>query len=42
MPPSLYHVVLLDDNQHTFDENLRMGQFLTGMRSMLGLLLTGY
>jgi acetylornithine deacetylase/succinyl-diaminopimelate desuccinylase-like protein len=42
MPFLLVPTVNADDNQHTYDENLRMGQFLTGMRSMLGLLLTGY
>jgi len=42
MPFVLVPTVNADDNQHTYDENLRMGQFLTGMRSMLGLLLTGY
>jgi acetylornithine deacetylase/succinyl-diaminopimelate desuccinylase-like protein len=31
-----------DDNQHTFDENLRMGHFLSGMQTMLGMLLTAY
>jgi acetylornithine deacetylase/succinyl-diaminopimelate desuccinylase-like protein len=42
LPFVLVPTVNADDNQHTYDENLRMGQFLTGMRSMLGLLLTGY
>ena len=42
LPFLLVPTVNADDNQHTYDENLRMGQFLTGMRSMLGLLLTGY
>lgn len=31
-----------DNNQHAFDENLRMGNFLSGMRSLLGLLRTPY
>ena len=31
-----------DNNQHSFDENLRMGHYLTGMRTMLALLLTPY
>ena len=31
-----------DNNQHAFDENLRMGSFLSGMRSLLGLLRTPY
>jgi len=42
LPFLLVPVVNADDNQHTYDENLRIGQFLTGMRSMLGLLLTAY
>jgi len=42
LPFLLVPTVNADDNQHTYDENLRMGQYLTGMRSMLGLLLTGY
>jgi acetylornithine deacetylase/succinyl-diaminopimelate desuccinylase-like protein len=42
MPFVLVPTVNADDNQHTYDENLRMGQFLTGMRSMLGLLTTEY
>ncbi len=31
-----------DNNQHAFDENLRMGNFLSGMRTLLGLLRTPY
>lgn len=31
-----------DNNQHAFDENLRMGNVLSGMRSLLGLLRTPY
>jgi acetylornithine deacetylase/succinyl-diaminopimelate desuccinylase-like protein len=42
LPFVLVPTVNPDDNQHTYDENLRMGNFLTGMRSMLGLLLTAY
>ncbi len=42
LPFVLIPTVNADDNQHTYDENLRMGQFLTGMRSMLGLFLTAY
>jgi acetylornithine deacetylase/succinyl-diaminopimelate desuccinylase-like protein len=38
----LVPVVNADNNQHSYDENLRMGNFLTGMRSMLGLLTTAY
>jgi acetylornithine deacetylase/succinyl-diaminopimelate desuccinylase-like protein len=40
MPFVLVPVVNADNNQHTFDENLRMGNYLAGMRSMLGLLST--
>jgi acetylornithine deacetylase/succinyl-diaminopimelate desuccinylase-like protein len=42
VPFILVPLVNADDNQHTFDENLRMGNFLTGMRSILGMLTTGY
>ena len=42
LPFVLVPTVNPDDNQHTYDENLRMGNFVTGMRSMLGLLLTPY
>jgi acetylornithine deacetylase/succinyl-diaminopimelate desuccinylase-like protein len=42
VPFVLVPVVNADNNQHAFDENLRMGNFLTGMRSMLGLLTTPY
>jgi acetylornithine deacetylase/succinyl-diaminopimelate desuccinylase-like protein len=42
MPFVLVPTVNPDDNQHTFDENLRMGNFLTGMKSMLGLLVAPY
>ena len=42
MPFVLVPVVNADNNQHSYDENLRMGNFLTGMRSMLGLLTTPY
>lgn len=39
MPFVLVPVVNADNNQHTFDENLKMNNYLTGMRTMLGLLL---
>jgi acetylornithine deacetylase/succinyl-diaminopimelate desuccinylase-like protein len=35
-------LVNADNNQHSFDENLRMGNFLSGMRATLGLLLTDF
>ena len=31
-----------DNNQHSFDENLRMGNFVSGMRTTLGLPLTPF
>jgi acetylornithine deacetylase/succinyl-diaminopimelate desuccinylase-like protein len=40
LPFVLVPVVNPDNNQHTYDENLRMGHYLTGMRSMLGMLTT--
>jgi hypothetical protein len=42
LPFILVPTVNPDDNQHTFDENLRMGNFLSGMKSMLGLLQTPF
>lgn len=42
VPFVLVSVVNADNNQHAYDENLRMGNYLTGMRSMLALLTTPY
>jgi acetylornithine deacetylase/succinyl-diaminopimelate desuccinylase-like protein len=42
LPFVLVSVVNSDNNQHAYDENLRMGNYLSGMRSMLGLLTTPY
>jgi acetylornithine deacetylase/succinyl-diaminopimelate desuccinylase-like protein len=42
VPFVLVSVVNADNNQHAYDENLRMGNYLSGMRSMLGLLTTLY
>jgi acetylornithine deacetylase/succinyl-diaminopimelate desuccinylase-like protein len=42
VPFVLVSVVNSDNNQHAYDENLRMGNYLSGMRSMLGLLTTPY
>jgi acetylornithine deacetylase/succinyl-diaminopimelate desuccinylase-like protein len=42
VPFALVPVVNADNNQHAYDENLRMGNYLSGMRSMLGLLTTPY
>lgn len=41
-PFVLVPLVNADNNQHSFDENLRMGNFLSGMRATLGLLLTDF
>jgi acetylornithine deacetylase/succinyl-diaminopimelate desuccinylase-like protein len=35
-------LVNADNNQHAFDENLRAGNFLSGMRALLGLLRTRF
>jgi acetylornithine deacetylase/succinyl-diaminopimelate desuccinylase-like protein len=35
-------VVNPDNNQHAYDENLRMGHYLSGMRTMAGLLTTPF
>jgi acetylornithine deacetylase/succinyl-diaminopimelate desuccinylase-like protein len=42
VPFVLVPVVNADNNQHAYDENLRMGNYLSGMRSMLGLLTTPF
>lgn len=42
LPFAFVCVVNPDNNQHTYDENLRMGNYISGMRSMLGLLNTPY
>jgi acetylornithine deacetylase/succinyl-diaminopimelate desuccinylase-like protein len=42
MPFVLVPLVNPDNNQHTFDENLRMGHYLNGMRTMLALLFRPY
>jgi acetylornithine deacetylase/succinyl-diaminopimelate desuccinylase-like protein len=31
-----------DNNQHTFDENMRMGHYVEGIRTIAGLLRTSY
>lgn len=41
-PFVLVPLVNSDNNQHAFDENLRMGNYVSGMRAMLGLLLATY
>ena len=42
MPFVIVPTVNADNNQHTYDENLRMGNYLSGMRNMLGLINTPY
>ena len=41
-PFVLVPVVNPDNNQHAYDENLRMGHFLSGMRTMAALLTAPY
>jgi acetylornithine deacetylase/succinyl-diaminopimelate desuccinylase-like protein len=31
-----------DNNQHTFDENMRVGHYVNGVRTILGLLRSPY
>ncbi len=31
-----------DNNQHSFDENMRIGHYVDGIRTVLGLLRTPY
>ena len=42
IPFAMVSVVNSDNNQHAYDENLRMGDYVSGMRSMLGMLSTPY
>ena len=42
LPFVIVPTVNTDNNQHAYDENLRMGNYLTGMRTMLGLINTPY
>ncbi|MCS6766518.1 MAG: M20/M25/M40 family metallo-hydrolase [Candidatus Protistobacter heckmanni] len=42
LPFVLVPTVNADNNQHTYDENLRLGNYPTGIRTMLGLLSTPY
>lgn len=42
LPFAMVSVVNADNNQHAYDENLRLGNYVSGMRSMLGLLATPY
>ena len=31
-----------DNNQHTFDENMRVGHYVEGVRTILGMLKSPY
>jgi acetylornithine deacetylase/succinyl-diaminopimelate desuccinylase-like protein len=42
LPFVIVPTVNADNNQHSYDENLRLGNYLSGMRAMLGLLTTPY
>jgi acetylornithine deacetylase/succinyl-diaminopimelate desuccinylase-like protein len=42
LPFVIVPLVNADNNQHSFDENLRMGHYLDGVRSIIGLLRTPY
>jgi len=42
VPFVLVPLVNADDNQHTFDENLRMGNFISGTRRISEMLTTAY
>ncbi len=42
LPFVIVSTVNADNNQHTHDENLRMGNFVTGTRTIYSLLLTPY
>ena len=42
IPFAMVSVVNSDNNQHAYDENLRMGNYVSGMRSMLCMLSTPY
>jgi len=33
---------MADNNQHTFDENMRVGHYAEGIRTAMGLLRTPY
>jgi acetylornithine deacetylase/succinyl-diaminopimelate desuccinylase-like protein len=42
LPFVIVPLVNADNNQHSFDENLRAGSFVSGIRTTLGLLLTDF
>jgi acetylornithine deacetylase/succinyl-diaminopimelate desuccinylase-like protein len=41
-PFVLVPLVNADNNQHAYDENLRLGNYLDGIRTVVGLILTPY
>jgi hypothetical protein len=42
LPFLLVPTVNADNNQHTYDENMRMGNFVTGAETIYSLLVTKY
>ena len=42
MPFVIIPLVNVDNNQHSFDENLRIGHYLDGVKTFLGLMQTAY
>ena len=42
VPFLIVPLVNADNNQHSFDENLRIGHYLDGMRALHGLLRTPF
>jgi acetylornithine deacetylase/succinyl-diaminopimelate desuccinylase-like protein len=42
MPFVIIPLVNADNNQHSFDENVRIGHYLDGVKTFLGLLQTAY
>lgn len=42
LPFVIVPLVNADNNQHSFDENLRIGHYVDGMRTLIGLLRTPY
>ena len=42
LPFVIVPTVNTDNNQHAYDENLRVGNYVSGMRTMLGLMNTPY
>lgn len=42
MPFVIIPLVNVDNNQHSFDENLRIGHYLDGVKTIVGLIRTAY